>query len=62
MTLQRTAGPLGRALGFALTIGKLSVSFNAGWYVLFLNWRGSWYLNLSTAPIRVDWYVAGVSQ
>ncbi len=59
MTIQRTAGPLGKTLGFAGTIGKLRFAFNAGWYALVLNWRGSWYIQLSCDPWMVDWYRTG---
>jgi hypothetical protein len=59
INIQRTAGPLGRAFGFSLDIGPLGVSFNAGWYVLFLVWRGFGYLHLSTHPWQCQSYRKG---
>jgi hypothetical protein len=59
MKLTRTAGPLGRAFGFSLQLGKLYASFNAGWYVLFLNWQGSWYVHLSPDPWQWQGYRKG---
>lgn len=61
-TLRRTAGPLGRAFGFELTIGHLFVSFNAGWYVFFLNWRGLGFVSLATKPVQFTWWLSGVSK
>lgn len=59
MTFTRTAGPLGRRFGFSLELRKLYISFNAGWYVFFLNWRGSWYVHLSPDPWQIQWYRKG---
>ena len=59
MKITRTAGPLGRLFGFGAEIGRLRVAFNAGWYVVSLNWRGSWYVQLSRDPWMVDWYRTG---
>ena len=60
--VQRTAGPLGRAFGFSLDIWRLHVSFNAGWYIVFLNWRGLGYIHLAAEPLQVEWYIVGVSR
>lgn len=62
MTIQRTAGPLGRGFGFAITVGRLAFSINAGWYVIALRWRGLGYAQFALDPIQFDVYVAGVSK
>lgn len=42
--------------GFTASIGKFNVSFNAGWYSIFLNWQGAWYLSVSHDPFQASWY------
>lgn len=62
LSISRTAGPLGRAFGFSLTLWRFSLSVNAGWYVLFLNWRGFGFVHVSRAPWHVEWYLVSTER
>lgn len=62
MKFQRVAGPLGRLFGFIVECGRVSVSFNSGWYVVALRIRGVGFVDVALRPLQFGWYISGVSK
>jgi hypothetical protein len=62
MKLQRTAGPMGRLFGFTADIGRLSFSFNSGWYFASIVYSplgciylGKWDVWVYSTRFGIDW-------